>query len=268
MQMYCSDTKKLETIVSCDSGLTEFYTNKLSERSEFNHFKDLKSVTLWYHLGETFNLKKSVALMEELLKRTPEEKVDKAADQHLSNLVKNYCNGYVLLESNENTSEEDKNANQNIKLIFHDYLFKLLNHVWGKTNKFEILKKKSTYLLILQIAEEVCISYLDMIFNGNEGMLGLLDKNIFQDVAGWTEICIRALADSVNARNSFEISIVDHKNRLDRYLVGNNFGQSTGEIRSWEDIVHQEFKLYYQYLVIKEFQNNTKEIVINEVSNY
>ena len=269
MQIYSSDTKKLETIISCDS---EFQSNKFTEKQEFNHFKDLKSVTLWYHLGETFNQKKSVALMEELLKREPDEKIDKTADQHQSNLVKNYCNGLITLEEktdqNESPIEEDKNAGLHFKLIFHNYLFKLLNHVWVRTNKFEILKKKSTYLLVLQISEEICIIYLDMIFNGNEGSLEFFDKTIFQDIAGWAELCIRALIDTVTMKNTFEVSIVDHKNRLDRYLVGNNFGSGTGEIKSWEDLVHQEFKLYYQYLVIKEFQNNSKEMVINEVTSY
>lgn len=50
-------------------------------------------------------------------------------------------------------TEAQKSVTRN---LFHSYLFKLLNHVWSKTPKFEILKKKGTYLLVMQIAEEVC----------------------------------------------------------------------------------------------------------------
>jgi hypothetical protein len=65
----------------------------------------------------------------------------------------------------------------------------------------------------------------------------------------------------VNSRNYFEVAIVEHKCRIDRYLVGNN---ETNDIKSWEDIVHPEFRLYYQYLVIKEFQTNSQKEATGE----
>jgi hypothetical protein len=115
---------KLETIVSQETfdcaGSENFdiLASKFSERSQFGYFRDMKSNTLWFQLGETSCMKKASALMAELLKRSLEDdktlpecndarplcKKDlsfsassfKNVDGNFSNLIKNYCKGHIV----------------------------------------------------------------------------------------------------------------------------------------------------------------------------
>jgi hypothetical protein len=123
-EIYMARDGKLETIVSQETfdcaGSENFdiLASKFTERSQFGYFRDLKSNTLWFQLGETSCMKKASALMAELLKRSLEDdktlpecndarplcKKDlsfsassfKNVDGNFSNLIKNYCKGHIV----------------------------------------------------------------------------------------------------------------------------------------------------------------------------
>lgn len=244
-------TNKKDSVNLEGMPVDQIITKSDKAKGEFDYQRDLKTRTLWFNLGETYSLKKAIALMKELLVRTRTyDGSEKNIDTNFSNMVRNYCKGII---SEDFDNDVDKYI---VKMIFHGEFFKQLNLIWNKNSKFEILKKKGVYLLIQQIAEEVCQNYLDIIFEGHD--IDFFEKGVFQDIAGWAEFCTRALVDCVNSKNHFETAIVEHKNKVDRYLVGNNI---RNDIKSWEEIVHDEFKLYYQYLTIKEFQVSSKDSI-------